>query len=64
MVITRRNNKQPDTKDAAVEKLDKRESATVAEIDLETPKQSLDDVENKKTESTLMPNTEEQETKK
>ena len=62
MANTRRNKNQHETKDAD-EKLEKREIAPVAEVDLDTPEQSIDDAEKKTTESTPLPNTDEQEAK-
>ena len=44
-----------------IKKLEKRERALVAEVDLETHEQSIDDVEKKMTESTSLPKTDEQE---
>ena len=60
MVNTRsQNNKENNTKESAVE----RQTVSAIEIDLETPDQSVDEVERKRTESTPMPNAEEQEKK-
>ena len=63
MVNTQKNKEQLETKNEAGEKLEKREKALVAEIDLETPDQSIDDVEKKTTGTTPMPNTDDQEAK-
>ena len=49
------NKEGQESKDAIEEKLEKRKNAPVAEVDLETPEQSNDDVANKTTESTPMP---------
>ena len=57
------NKQKREVLETTEEKLNKRRSAPVTEVDLETPEQIFDDVERKTTESTPMPNVEEQETK-
>ena len=44
-------------------KLEKRKNASVAEVDLKTAEQSIDEFEKKTIESTPIPNAEEQEAK-
>ena len=60
---TRSNKEQQQIKYATEEKNEKRKSALIAEVDPESPEQSIDDVEKKTMESTPMPNTDERETK-
>ena len=57
--VNTRSTKESNTKEGAVE----RQTVPAIEIDLETPDQSVDEVERKTTESTPMPNAEEQEKK-
>ena len=54
------NKEKKKVMDTTEGKLTKRKSASVTEVDLETPEQSIDDVEKKRTESTQMPNAEKQ----
>ena len=58
-MVNTRSAKENNTKESAVE----RQTVPAIEIDLETPDQSVDEVERKTTESTPMPNAEEQEQK-
>ena len=58
-MVNTRSAKENKTKVSAVEG----RKEPVIEIDLETPDQSVDEVEGKTTESTLMPYAEEQEKK-
>ena len=58
-IINTRSAREPKTKESAVEG----PTVPAIEIDLETPDQSVDEVERKTTESTPMPNAEEQEKK-
>ena len=55
-MVSTRNSTQNKTKEGAKEK----HAESAIEIDLETPDQSVDEVEKKTTESTLMPHVEEQ----
>ena len=59
-MVTTRTAKESNTKESAVE----RHTVPAIEIDLETPDQSVDEVERKTTESTPMPNADEQEKKR
>ena len=56
-MVNTRSAKESKTKVSAV----KGRTVPAIEIDLETPDQSVDEVEKKTTESTAMPNAEEQE---
>ena len=58
-MVNTRSAKEHKTKESAVEG----PTVPAIEIDLETPYQSVDEVERKTTESTPMPNAEEQEKK-
>ena len=58
-MVNTRSAKEHKTKESAVE----RPTALTIEIDLETPDQSVDEVQRKTTESTTMPNVAEQEKK-
>ena len=58
-MVNTRSAKENKTKEGAVE----RQYVTAIEIDLETPDQSVDEVERKTTELIPMPNAEEQEKK-
>ena len=58
-MVNTRSAKENNTKESAVE----RQTVPAIEIDLETPDQSVDEMERKTTESTPMPNAEEQENK-
>ena len=64
MVNTRSNKQEKELQETIEEKLMKRKVAPVTEVDLETPEQSINDIEKKMTESTIMTNAEQQETKK
>ena len=64
MVNTRSNKQEKELQETIEEKLMKQKVAPVTEVDLETPEQSINDIEKKMTESTIMPNAEQQETKK
>ena len=59
IIVNFRSNKEQTTE----EKLTRKQSAPITEVDLETPEQSTDEVERKTTEWTPMPNVEEQRTK-
>ena len=59
MLNTRSKKEEKEMKDTTEEKLRKRKSKPVAEVDLETPERSIVDVEKKTTGSTPMPNAEE-----
>ena len=63
IVNTRSNKEEKEMKYTAERKLTKGKIAPVADVDLETPDQIDDNVEKKTTESTPMPNAEEQEAK-
>ena len=58
-MVNTRSVKEHQTKESAVE----RSTVPAIEIDLETPDQSVDEVERKTTESTPMPSAEQQEKK-
>ena len=58
-MVNTRSSKENKTKEGA----EGRQTEPVIEIDLETPDQSVDEVEKKTTESTPMPNAEEQNQK-
>ena len=58
-MVNTRSAKEHKTKESAAE----RPTAPTIEIDIETPDQSVDEVQRKTTESTTMPNVEEQEKK-
>ena len=58
-MVNKRSSKKNKTKEGAEE----RQTEPAVEIDLETPDQSVDEVEKKTTESTPMPNAEEQNQK-
>ena len=58
-IVNTRSAKEHKTKESAVE----RQTGPTIEIDIETPDQSVDEVQRKTTESTTMPKVEEQEKK-
>ena len=63
MANTRYNKEGQESNDGTEETLQKRKNAPVADVDLETPEQSNEDIEKKPTEWTPMPNAEEQKAK-